>query len=171
MEQRPVQPMHDRHPSVGPLVRLRGAKVPFKLLTAGACTAVVSLDTIWPTVAFIHAAGFDVEGALPLELLFDIARLRSCGSRGGAPDFGNAEDGLPPREREFAFGIREAESSGGEGALRPAVVDARQMPFHTFGGGVGVELVSDVDEVLHGGGINIIDGRKVDNDSLEGRKV
>lgn len=45
------------------------------------------------------------------------------------------------------------------------------MPFHAFGRSVGVELVSDVDEVLHGGGINVVDGREVENDRLEARKV
>jgi hypothetical protein len=46
-----------------------------------------------------------------------------------------------------------------------------KVPLHLFGCGVTIELVADVDEVLYGSDIHIVDRREVENDSLEGGQV
>jgi len=42
------------------------------------------------------------------------------------------------------------------------------VPVDFVGGGVAVELVADVDEVLDGGNVDIVDGGEVEDDSFEG---
>ena len=64
-----------------------------------------------------------------------------------------------------------AEAGGGKGAFRPAVVDAGEMPVYSVRGGVAVELIADVEEVLDGCDVDVVDGRKVEDDSFEGRFV
>ena len=44
------------------------------------------------------------------------------------------------------------------------------MPFYGIGSGVSVELVANVNEVLSGSHIDVVDGREVKDDGLEGRK-
>jgi len=45
------------------------------------------------------------------------------------------------------------------------------VPFDGVGGGVAVELVAHVNEVLHGGDIDVVDGREVEGYGAEGRTV
>lgn len=45
------------------------------------------------------------------------------------------------------------------------------MPVDDVGRGVSVELVADVDELLHGGDIDVVDRGEVEDDGLEGRKI
>ena len=67
----------------------------------------------------------------------------------GAADLCNAEDGLPAVQAAVALGnAGVAEAGGDEGALGPAVVDGGEMPVDDRGGGVSVELVADVDQLL-----------------------
>ena len=42
------------------------------------------------------------------------------------------------------------------------------MPIHSVRGGVAVKLVTDVDEVLDRGDVDIVDGGKVEDDGFEG---
>ena len=87
-----------------------------------------------------------------------------------AADFSDAEDGFPALET-LALRGWVAETGRGEGAFCPAVVDAGEMPVYFVGGGVAVELVADVDKMLDGCDVDVIDGRKVEDDSFEGRFV
>ncbi len=81
----------------------------------------------------------------------------------------DAEDGLPAlKDGGFALGSGESEAGGGEGAFGPAVVDAGEMPVDGVWGGVAVELVADVDEVLDGGDIDVVNGGEVEDDGFEG---
>lgn len=41
------------------------------------------------------------------------------------------------------------------------------MPVNSVGRCVAVELVSDIDEVLNGCNVNVVDRREIKNDSLE----
>ena len=85
-----------------------------------------------------------------------------------AADLSDAENGFPALETGVALRGWVAETGGGEGAFRPAVVDAGEMPVYFVRGGVAVELVADVNKVLDGCDVDVIDGRKVEDDSFEG---
>ncbi len=61
-----------------------------------------------------------------------------------------------------------AEAGGGEGALGPAVGDAGEMPVDLVRACIAVELVADVDEVLDGGDVDVVDGGEVEDDGFEG---
>lgn len=43
------------------------------------------------------------------------------------------------------------------------------MPVDDGGRRVAVELVADVDELLHGGDVDVVDGAEVEDDGAEGR--
>lgn len=45
------------------------------------------------------------------------------------------------------------------------------MPVYGVRGGVAVELIADVDEVLDGRNVDIVDRRKVEDDGFESRSV
>lgn len=60
-----------------------------------------------------------------------------------------------------------AEACGGERALGPAVVDVAEVPVYCVGGGVLVELVANVDQVLDRCEIDVVDGGEVKDDGLE----
>ena len=68
-----------------------------------------------------------------------------------------------------AGGAGVAEASGCEGALCPAVVDGGKVPVDRVGGGVAVELVADVDEVLDRGHVDVVYRGEVQDDGLERR--
>lgn len=109
---------------------------------------------------------------LPPLLVLDRLRRR----RGAvlSTELGDAEDGLPSLVCGSATGVlggRISESGGGEGALGPAVVDAGDVPVHFFRGGVAVELVAYVDQVLDGSDVDIVDGGEVEDDGFEGGAV
>ena len=42
------------------------------------------------------------------------------------------------------------------------------MPFNTLGRGVAIELITDIDEVLHRSDIDVVHGTEVEDDSLQG---
>ena len=89
-------------------------------------------------------------------------------------DFRDAENGFPALVGgAFPGGCRGrvAEAGGGEGAFGPAVVDAGEMPVYFVGGGVAVELVAHVDEVLHRGYIDVVYRGEVEDDGFEGGEV
>lgn len=97
-----------------------------------------------------------------------------CGRRGTVhpADFRHAEDGLPAlKGRRVALRGGEAEAGGGKGSFGPAVVDAGKMPVYGVRGGVAVKLVADVNEVLHGCDVDIVDGGEVEDDGFEGGSV
>ena len=80
-----------------------------------------------------------------------------------------AEDGLPTLiDGRVAFRGGKSEAGGGEGSFGPAVVDAGDMPVYRVRGGVAVQLVADVDEMLDGCDVDIVDGGEVEDDGFEG---
>lgn len=92
-----------------------------------------------------------------LLLTFFVDSIR-CGRRSTA-DRCNIEDGLPGLEG-LAFsqrGVGVAETGVGKGTLCPPVVDVCYMPFDTLRGGVAVKLVADINEILDGGCVNVVD--------------
>ena len=107
---------------------------------------------------------------LATELLFVFSISGHDGGAVGAADLGDAEDGLPGFVRLGVGGRggRVAEAGGGEGALGPAVVDAGEVPVYLVRGGVSVQLVADVDEVLDDGYVDVVDGAEVEDDGFQG---
>ena len=183
MEQWPIQPMHDRHacplgPNTHARVRTSSGGVSavlvaftaFKGATEAGRSAISVVGYAYDLVEFAVGAGlFDVSCSLDPELAA-VFLLFSCrGRRSSASDFGNGENGFPSCEDPAAIRRRRIpETSARKGALSPAVVDAGEMPVDFVGGGVAVELVADVDEVLDGGDVDIVDGGKVEDDGFEG---
>ena len=85
-----------------------------------------------------------------------------------AADLSDTENGFPALETWLALRGWVTETGGGKGAFCPAVVDAGEMPVYFFRSGVAVKLVADVDEVLDGRDVDVVDGRKVEDDGFEG---
>lgn len=112
---------------------------------------------------------FDVARPLLAELPFVFLVFGCGGGRRGAADVGDGEDGFPAGEDRVA--VRwgwVAETGRGESALGPAVRDAGEVPVYLVGACVAVELVADVDEVLDGGDVDVVDGGEVEDDGFEG---
>ena len=181
MEQRPIEPVYDRHrPNRGPLsttapataIRLAALQLLGQIAAASRAGGVVAVRNHVRLVAADAAAAAPgvILRALALELLF-VLRVGGDG-RGAvlAANVGDAEDGLPAlKGRDVALPRgREAEAGGGEGPLGPAVVDAGEVPVHRVRGGVAVQLVADVDEVLDGGDVDVVDRGEVEDDGFEG---
>ena len=105
---------------------------------------------------------------LASELLFILVIL--CSRRGAvlAADLRYAEHGLPTLiDGRGALRGGKSEAGGSEGSFGPAIVDAGDMPVHRVRGGVAVQLVADVDEVLDGCDVDIVDGGEVEDDGFE----
>lgn len=173
MEQRPVEPIHERDPgrrsSPGATVRLAALQLLRQIAAARRACSVVAVRDRVRLVAAEAAAPHRFLRALAPELLFV---LRVLGDGRGAvlsANVGHAEDGLPALEgRRAGLRGRKAEAGGGEGAFGPAVVDAGEVPVHRVRGGVAVELVADVDEVLDGCDVDVVDRGEVEDDGFEG---
>jgi hypothetical protein len=60
-----------------------------------------------------------------------------------------------------------AEAGGGEAALRPSVVDAGAVPVNASRGGVAIELVAHIDQVLYGRDVDVVYGGEVENDGSQ----
>lgn len=172
MEQRPVEPVHERDPGRQPplaaAVRLAALELLRQVAAARRAGSVVAVRDHVRLVA-AAAAPRRLLRALAPELLFV---LRVLGDRRGAvlaANVGDAEDGLPALEgRRAGLRGREAEAGRGEGAFGPAVVDAGEVPVHRVRGDVAVELVADVDEVLDGCDVDVVDRGEVEDDGFEG---
>lgn len=158
--------MHNRHPMI-PSIRLTRAKFPTQILTDVTPTARTSGIMACNRIILVHACLFDIPGSLPLELLRILTVFGCSGRAILAADLSDAENGFPARETLIALRCWVAESGGGEGAFCPAVVDAGEMPIYLVRGGVAVELVADVEEVLDGCDVDVVDRRKVEDDSFE----
>lgn len=171
MEQRLVEPVHGRHPSPGALaaaVRFAVLELQREVAAAGGAGGVEAARDGVGLVAADAAAPRFLRPLAPQRLLVHVVlggRRRAV----LAADFRHAEDGLPALEcRRVALGGGEAEAGGGEGSLGPAVVDAGEVPVHGVRGGVAVELVADVDEVLDRRDVDVVDGGEVKDDGFEG---
>ena len=172
VEQGPIQTLHD-----GDLRSAAGMMVRFALTQR-----LVEIALLARLVDLVRRRRRD--GILPG--LLQIARValpppplvldRLCRRRGTvlSTQLGNAEDGLPSLVRRGATIVlrgRVPEPGGGEGALGPPVVDAGEVPVHFFRGGVAVQLVAHVDQVLDGSDVNIVDGGEVEDDGFESGAV
>lgn len=167
MKQRSRQSMHNRHPII-PRIRLTRAKFPTQILTDITPTARTSGVMACNRIILIRARLFDVPGALPLELLRILAVFGCCSGAVLTANLSDAENRFPASETLLALRCWVAESGGCKGAFGPAVVDAGEMPIYFVGGRVAVELVADVEEVLDGCYVDVVDGRKVEDDSFKG---
>lgn len=169
--------MDSRHPGRGPPLAINrtvsfGAVQLLPDIATAACAG--GFKSMRDHVSLVGSAADDaavsqIVPTLAFEfLLVDVV----FGSRGGAvnaADFRDAEDGLPAFEAGgVALRGGKAEAGGGEGSFAPAVVDAGEVPVYRIWGGVAVELVADVDEVLHGCYVDVVDGGEVKDDGFEG---
>ena len=165
MEQRPVEPIHGRHPGRNPLATTISLAALQLLRQIAAARRAVPLLAVRNHIRFADA----LIGALAPQRLFVLVVL--CGRCGAmlSANVRHAEHGLPALIGRLALwrgGV--AETGRGEGPFGPAVVDAGEVPVHGVRGGVAVELVADIDEVLDDCDINVVDGGQVEDDSFEG---
>lgn len=167
MEERSVEAMDDGHFLTGALrVGLACAQGSAEIAAAGFGGGVARDDAV---VCQLLARGFDVTRALAFEFLFVFGVLGRGGGAVEAADLGDGEDGFPAFEDGgVAFGGGVAEPGGGEGPFCPAVVDAGEVPVYLVGGGVAVELVAHVDEVLDAGYVDVVDGGEVEDYGFKG---
>ena len=66
-----------------------------------------------------------------------------------------------------AIWSRVAEASRGECTFGPAIGDACKVPINTLGGCISIELVTNVNEMLHRCDVDVIDRREVKNDGFQ----
>ena len=168
VEERPVEPVDGRDPARQALAAAVSLAALQLLRQVAAARRAVPLLAVGDDVRL--ALDARLLGALAPQRLFVLAVL---GRRGGAvlaANLRHAEDGLPALVGRLAALWRGgvAEPGRGEGPLGPAVVDAGEVPVHGVGGGVAVELVADVDEVLDDCGVDVVDGGQVEYDGFEG---
>lgn len=125
-----------------------------------------------PGAGFLQiAAGV---AALAAPALLVLGRLRRRRRAVLPAQLGHAEDGLPAvvgGRAAAVLGGRVAEPGRGERPLRPPVVDAGEVPVHPFRGGVAVQLVAHVDQVLDRRDVDVVDGGEVEDDGFEGGAV
>jgi len=90
-----------------------------------------------------------------------------CG-RTGTSEFSDGEDWLPAGVMSFAFcNSWVAEASRDKSAFSPAVVDGCEMPVDDPRSGVFIELIADVNELLDGGNVDVVDGAEIEDDGFE----
>ena len=168
MKQRPVEPVHGRHPGRSPFTTaIRLAPLQF-LRQIAAARRAVPLLAVRNRVGLVDGLGFRFLGALAPQLRLVLVVQR--GGRGAvlSANVRHAEDGLPAlKGRHAILRGRVAETGRGEGPFGPAVVDAGEVPVHRVRGGVAVELIADVDEVLDGCDVNVVDGGQVEDDGFK----
>ena len=168
MKQRSRQPMHNRHPMI-PRICLTRTKFPTQILTNVTSTARTSRIMAGNRIILIRARLFDIPGSLPLEFLRILTVFGCSGGAILAANLSDAENRFPACETRLALRCWVAESGGCECAFCPAVVDAGEMPIYFVRGGVAVKLVADVEKVLDRCDVDVVDGRKVEDDSFESR--
>ena len=166
MKQRFGQAIHNSHPIILPPICLTCAKLPLQLF--GDIAATARTRSVVARNCIILVRLFEVPRSLPPQFSGVFAVFGYGGGAVRSANFGNAKDGFPALETGLAFGSWVAKTGGREGALCPAIVDAGKVPVYFVRGGVAVELVADIDEVLDRGYVDIVDGRKVEYDGFEG---
>ena len=170
MEQRLVEPVDGGHPGRGNLqttVRFAVLQLLRQVAAAGGAGGVMGVgDGV--DLGAADAVVPRLLRTLALQHLLVVVVLCGGGRTVQAADFRHAEDGLPAFVgRRVALRGGEAEAGGGEGSFGPAVVDAGEMPVDGVRSGVAVKLVADVDEVLHRGDVDVVDGGEVEDDGFE----
>lgn len=163
MEQRPIQAVHDGNLGPGFAVHLASPQLLGQVTTGRARSLVVDV------VVCRHGLGsllLDILGPLATKLI--IATLCDRCGTGIAANLRHAEDGLPAIENDAVArrgGIPKA--GRGQGATGPSVVDAGDVPINFAGSRVPIELIADIDEVLDGCHVDVVDGREIENDCFE----
>ena len=174
MEERPVKTLHDRNArrvDILPICRTLLDRLLKAIAIAAGALARLDLTLLLAQTApmTMTVTVLDVLGSLAFKLAAIGFRFRERSGRGLATNVRDGEDGLPAVEGSVgAFRARVAEAGRHEGALGPAVVDGCEVPLYCVRGSPAVELVADVDEMLRGGDIDIVDGGEVEDDSFEG---
>ena len=164
--------MDDGHLGTLSRIRLGGAEILVEFAAFAALTPRIALPGDPIAARFLLVPrGFDVRLCEPApQVALDLVSL-GHGSRGSrATDLGDGENCFPAGESEIVRG-REAEAGRGKGSLGPAIVNARHVPVDAVRGSVEVELVADVDEVLYGGNVHVVDRGEVEDDGFEGRAI
>ena len=169
MEQRPAKAVDGGHPSRRPLVHFAVLQLLAQIAAARGAGDVMAVRNHIDLVAVADAVFSPFFRPLASELQLVIMSLRSRRGAVLAANFRHTEDGLPALiDRRIALRSGEPEAGRGEGSFGPAVVDAGDMPVYRVRGGVAVQLVADVDEVLDGCDVHVVDGGEVKDDRFEG---
>lgn len=157
MEQRFVQPVYHSHSRGALGVRLAADQVLVKIAVGGVSTVVRDIFAFQGRLAKPRL--LSVARLLAAQFLFIVTALGYFGCAGAATDFSNAEDWLPPFKAGFALRRRRvSETSRGQSTFGPPIVDAGKMPVNSAGSRILVELVANIDEMLHGCNVDIVDG-------------
>lgn len=138
-------------------------------VTAGGVGAVMG-----DAVMHVHGLGsgiFVIQGPLAAELGLVVTILRDGGGALITAYFGNTEERLPAFNGTIARWGGIAEAGRCQGTLGPSVVDAGNMPVDFVGGGVTVELVANIDEVLDGGNVDVVDRGEVEDNGSQWRTI
>ena len=157
MEERPMETVDERLPG-------RVSRVHFalrQLLRDGIAVRArrIMREGIFVRSAVGLAVVLDIQGPLALDFPFVFPVLGGGRGRGIATNLGNAEDGLPAAvDGVIIRGHVVAETRGCQGTFGPAVVDAGEVPVYSLWRGISIQLIADVNEVLHYGDVDIIDG-------------
>ena len=170
MEQWPIKPVHNRNLSTAgaPGISLASAQGAAEV-TATAVSSDSFVTLLDAVVLSTSLPVLDILCPLSLQLFLVFDSLRCSRGTILAADLRDGEDGFPAgKDLVAAVGSGVAEAGGGKGALGPAVVDAGEVPVYIFGGGVAVELVADVDEVLDGCNVDVVDGAEVKDYGFKG---
>jgi len=104
-------------------------------------------------------------------LVADLAGAHDGPAHAPLHNLGEAEHALPPVVDAVGPGPlgRKPEAGRDQRPLGPPVLDAGQVPVHHLGGGVAVELVAHVHQLLHRRHIDIVDGAEIQDHSLQRR--
>lgn len=157
MEQRFVQPVYHSHFGGALGVRLATNQLLVKIGVGGVNTLVRDIFAFQGRLAKPRL--LSVARLLAAQFLFILTALGHFGCAGAATDFSNAEDWLPPFKAGFAVRRRRvSKTSRGQSTFGPPIVDAGEMPVNTAGSRVLVELVANIDEMLHRCNIDIVHG-------------
>jgi hypothetical protein len=110
--------------------------------------------------------------SIPCPVLHKLILFNTLGNLGGgicAANFSHTEDWLPSVVEVYTWLGWVSESSTNQRPLRPAVVDAGEMPVNDLRGCVFVQLVAHVNKLLHRGDVDIVHGAEVEDNSFKSR--
>ena len=169
VEEWPVERMHDGDFGVGGgggalAIGIAGAQGAVKVAAAAVFAehGFVLLDAVFVVAGSGSGSSLlCIFNLSPAQVLLVLGSF-CCGGGGAlAAEFRDGKDGLPALEAFLALRGRVTEAGAGERAFGPAIVDAGQMPVYFVWSGVAVELVANINKVLDGGYVDVVDGREV----------
>lgn len=170
MEEWPIDALHQSHLASVP-VRLAVLEIALQLVVLSAAVVGRLFDSVglpFAGVMVMFETILDIVGLVAGVVGVLVGHhLRMGCSRRASFDFSHAENWLPTVESVFGRGRREAEAGRCESSLGPAVVDVSEVPLHGLRRSIEVELVANVDQVLHRGHIHVVDGGEIQNDGTK----